>query len=201
MNLTRPCSTNFTRIGRAGRVAALGSLLVALVGFSTAGVAAEVKSPLVREYDLKAVFVFNFSQFVDWPATAFSDKTAPFVIGVLGEDPFGQSLDEVVANGTVQERKMVARRCRTLDEVAACQIVFVSRSEAKRLKDILSFLTGKSILTVGDSDGFAKRGGMIALVVEHDRLQLEINAAMAKSAQLTISSKLLRQAEIVGANP
>ena len=165
----------------------------------TASLAAETKSKLTREYDLKAAFLFNFAQFVEWPPEAFPDEHVPFVIGVLGQDPFGRSLDEIVANETVRDRQIVVRRCRSLQEAATCHILFISRSETPRLNDILEFLDGKSVLTVGEAEGFSARGGMINLVVVQNKLQVKINLLAAKTAKLTISSTLLRQAEIVDA--
>ena len=178
---------------------ALAVLVLALI--PVAAFSADTKSKLTREYDLKAAFLFNFAQFVEWPADAFSDEKAPFVIGVLGEDPFGKSLEEIVANETVRDRKIVVRHCRTVREAAVCHILFISRSEESRLNDILAFLDGKSVLTVGETDEFSKRGGMIGFAVAQNRLQVKINVVAAKTANLTISSKLLRQAEIVDAQP
>ena len=164
-----------------------------------ASLAAEPKSKLAQEYDLKAAFLFNFAQFVDWPPESFTDERSEFVIGVLGQDPFGKSLDEIVVNETAHDRKVVVRRCRTVQEGAKCHILFVSRSETPRLNDILEFLDGQSVLTVGEVDGFSARGGIINFYLAHNRLQVKINLVAAKAAKLTISSKLLRQAEIVDA--
>jgi len=180
----------------ACRLLALSTLLAAI---ATGLYATEAKSKVTREYDLKAAFLFNFTQFVEWPSEAFPNEKAPFVIGLLGEDPFGKSLDEIVANETVRDRKIVLRRCRTLDEAATCHTLFISRSETPRLHDVLVFLNGKSVLTVGDAEGFSKHGGMIGFVVVQNRIQVKINVEAAKAAKLTISSKLLRQAEIVSA--
>src|SRR5690348_2918897 len=103
---------------------------------------ADVRAKLTREYDLKAVFLFNFSQFVEWPEGTFPAKDAPFVIGVLGDDPFGKSLDEIVAHETVRERNIVVRRYHNVRDAAACQILFISRSETSRLAEIFAFLDG-----------------------------------------------------------
>jgi uncharacterized protein DUF4154 len=161
--------------------------------------AAEPKSKLARENDLKAVFLFNFTQFVEWPTTAFSDPDAPFVIGVLGEDPFGKSLDDVVANETVKNRKIVIQRYRDVRDVVGCHVLFISQSESTRLGHIVESLNGKNILTVGETDGFSAAGGMIRFSIVQNKLHLRINLESATAAQLIISSKLLRQAEIIGA--
>ena len=177
-----------------GRFAALMLALVALpLAASTASAPAEP----VREYQIKAVFLFNFTQFVEWPPGAFSDARSPFVIGVLGEDPFGTYLDDVVRGERVDDRPLVVQRCRNTEGAAACHILFISRSEAPRFEQILTDLRGRNILTVGDAKDFARRGGMIRLFTENNKIRLRINVDAAKAAGLTISSKLLRPSEVV----
>jgi hypothetical protein len=151
------------------------------------------------EYQVKAVFLFNFSRFVEWPASAFASADAPFVVGVFGHDPFGADLDEVVKGETVGGRPLVVRRVNSAAEAAACQILFIDQSEDKRLNELLSALDHRSTLTVSDLPGAAKRGVMIRLVTEKGRIKLRINVESARAAELTISSNLLRSAEIVTA--
>ena len=151
-----------------------------------------------QEYQVKAVFLFNFTQFVEWPAEAFAHPSAPLVIGVLGEDPFGAYLDETVRGETVNGRSLMVERYRRIQEIGNCQVLFVSRSESDRLDQILASLAGKPVLTVGDFEGFALRGGVIRLLTVGGKIRLRINLDSAKAAKLTISSKLLRPAEIVG---
>jgi hypothetical protein len=160
--------------------------------------AAETHGKLARESDLKAVFLFNFTQFVEWPAAAFSDPTTPFVIGVLGDDPFGKILDDIVTNETVKNRKIVIRRYRDVQEIGACHILFISHSESGRLTGIFESLNGRSILTVGEGDGFSEAGGAIRFIIVQNKLRLRINVDSVNAAKLTISSELLRQAEIIG---
>lgn len=150
-----------------------------------------------REYKLKAVFLFNFAQFVDWPAQAFPDAQSPLVIGVLGQDPFGAYLDEIVRDEKVKGRPLLVERHRQVDEVRACHILFVSRSESERLDAVLLELKGRPILTVGDTDDFAKRGGMIRFVTEKNKTRMSVNLGAAKESKLKISSRFLRSAEIV----
>jgi len=152
---------------------------------------------MTREYDLKAIFLFQFAHFVNWPASTFPDSAAPITIGVLGNDPFGAGLDEVVAGETVGSRRLVVRRFRTIDQVDTCQVLFICSSEATRFEYIHSKLSGRSVLTVGETKDFASRYGIVGFDVQRNRLRLRINVAAADSAKLTISSKLLRQAELV----
>ena len=152
----------------------------------------------VSEYQLKAVFLFNFAQFVEWPPAALPPANAPFVIGVLGKDPFGADLDDVVRGETVNRHALAVERYHKVAEVRDCQILFIAASELPQLEDILAVLKGRSILTVTDADGSAVRGVMIGLVRQDKRVRLRIDLQATKASNLTISSKLLRPAEIVG---
>lgn len=155
------------------------------------------KSAAAQEYDLKAAFLFNFAQFVEWPADAFAGATTPITIGVLGDDPFGASLDALIAGETVRNRPLVVRRFRTVEQVDSCHILFVSSSEGARLDHIARTLAKRSILTVGETKDFAANAGIIGFELSQRRLRLRINLAAATDARLTISSKLLRQAQVI----
>ena len=150
------------------------------------------------EYQVKAVFLFNFAQFVDWPAGAFPSPDAPFVIGVLGQDPFGSQLDEVVRGERVNGRALVIERYQSVAQIHNCNILFIGSAEAPHLSEVLVALKGRSILTVSDADPAGPRGVMIRLVNENNHIRLRIDVATAKADNLTISSKLLRPAQIVG---
>jgi hypothetical protein len=153
-----------------------------------------------QEYQVKAVFLFNFAQFVEWPPAAFASADAPLVIGVLGENPFGAFLDETVRSERVGTRPLAIQRYHHVDEIDGCAILFISRSEADRVEQILDVLQGRPILIVGDSHDFTQRGGMIRFATVQHKIRLFINVAAAQAANLTISSKLLRAAEIVTAS-
>jgi len=153
---------------------------------------------LTHEYDLKAAFLFHFAQFVQWPPEALPEKNTPLTIGILGEDPFGNSLDEIVANESVGGHKLLVRRFQKLSQADSCHILFISSSEKSRMEQVLSRMNRRSILTVGETKDFAQRSGIIGFVVAGKRLRLAVNLAAANAARLTISSKLLRQSEIVG---
>lgn len=175
--------------------ACLSRLWLAMVVFAvTTSWAAAAPS----EYQVKAVFLFNFTQFVDWPPEAFPGPDAPFVIGVLGKDPFGAQLDEVVRGETVNGRPLVVERYRNVTEIHNCNILFIGGTEAGHLEEILAGLKGRSILTVSDADAVGQSGVMIRLVTQSNRIRLRIDVGAAKAGNLTISSKLLRPAEIVG---
>jgi hypothetical protein len=184
-------------------VTLIGATWVRIVSWAVALAAATTPAQPVAqtsatpEYQVKAVFLFNFAQFVEWPPDAFPDSAAPLVIGVLGEDPFGSYLDEAVRGEIVQARPLAVRRYRRVQEITDCHILFIHRREVDDLDDILEALKGRGILTVSDADGFASRGGMIRFVTDRNRIRLRINLEAARDADLTLSSKLLRPATIV----
>jgi hypothetical protein len=177
---------------RSRRAALVLAALLALA----AAVPGHAQAP-PTEYEVKAVFLFNFSQFVDWPAAAFPASSSPLVIGVLGGDPFGATLDEIVRGETVNGRPLAVRRYQSIDQLDTCHILFIDRSQEAQLGAILAALKGRSILTVGDFDDFARRGGMIRFATVGNKIRLRVNLAAAQEAKLTISSKLLRPAHIV----
>ena len=150
------------------------------------------------EYQVKAAYLFNFIKFVEWPADAFTDSLAPIVIGVVGDDPFGSALPEVVIGKTVQGRDLVIRRYHANENLRGASILFISASEKKRLPQILTSLRGTSVLTVADMDGFLDEGGMIQFLFENDRVRFTIDVRAATRAKLKISSKLLSLARVVG---
>lgn len=165
-----------------------------LVATGLAGAAAPVS-----EFQLKSVFLFNFAQFVEWPSSALPRDNAPFVIAVLGRDPFGTTLDDVVRGEAVNGHPLAVERYRSAAEIRACQILFIPAAELAHLEEILAAVKGRSVLTVTDADGPAPPGVVIGLVKRDNRIRLRIDLQAAKASNLTISSKLLRPAEIVGA--
>ena len=173
----------------------IGLVICAILLSSGLNVSAQSASS--REYQVKAVFLFNFAQFVEWPPEAFPEARTPLVIGILGEDPFGAYLDETVRGETVNNRPLTVQRYSQVEEIKTCHVLFISRSEAYRLEQILASLKGRNILTVGDAVGFARRGGMIRFLIEQNKIRLRVNLEAAKDANLVLSSKLLRPAEIV----
>ena len=176
-------------------MALLRALGLLLLGSLLAAQAAVPPAP--SEYQVKAVFLFNFSEFVEWPPAAFAGPAAPFVIGVLGRDPFGTTLDEAVRGETANGRPLVVRRFGRLQDVDNCQILFIDRSEGARLEEIVTGLGHRGTLTVTDFAGAARHGAMIGLINESSRIRLRIDVAAARAAGLVISSKLLRPAQIV----
>lgn len=166
---------------------ALGVFLSA----TTPAILAEVRRP----EEVKAAFLFNFAQFVEWPTNTFASAEAPFVIGIVGEDPFGEVLESIVRGESVRGRPLQIRRFRRSRDIAGCHILYLSPSEDRRTAEILAGVRGRPILTVGEGDNFIASGGIMQFVTER-RIRLRINLERAREAGLTISSKLLRLCEI-----
>jgi hypothetical protein len=157
-----------------------------------------VQAQVSREYDLKAVLLYNLVQYTEWPPVVFSTPDSPLVIGVLGRDPFGKSLDEVVRGETNNQHRIVVERYQTVSMARNCHILFISTSEREKLPAILAELKGRPVLTVDDADKLAPRGGMVRLYTSQEgKIRLRVNLTTVKSAGLSLSSKLLRVAEIV----
>lgn len=147
------------------------------------------------EYPVKSAFLLNFTKFVEWPSTAFEAADSPIAICILGDDPFGSALDQIVAGETVNGRKITIVRIRRAPAPRMCQVVFVSRPEKEAASLLASLEPG--VLTVGEGDNFLRDGGMIAFVLENRRVRFSANQAAAENAGLKISSRLLTVARSV----
>ena len=147
------------------------------------------------ETEVKAVFLLNFARFVEWPPEVFSDAAAPVMIGVLGNDPFGDILDKAVEGETLGGRSFSVNRFRSLKEIKPCHVLYVSSSGKKDLSRILERLKNAKVLTVGETERFTKMGGMIGFLLEENKVRFEINQNVAEQAGLKISSRLLRLAK------
>jgi hypothetical protein len=148
-----------------------------------------------REYQLKAVFLYNFAQFTEWPESAFTDAKSPLIIAILGSDPFGAVLDDTIKGETVRGRPIVIEHYRRADELKTCHILFITQSEARHTDEIVRSLKGKPILTVTDGDGASSAEAVIRFVVENNKVHFRVNQDAAAAANLVLSSKLLRVAE------
>jgi hypothetical protein len=151
------------------------------------------------EYDVKAAYLYKFTKFVEWPGAAFASAEAPFVIGVVGRDPFAGELERLIEGNTTGARRIEVRHFSgsDLEAVRECQMVFVSASEQRRFSNILAAVQGRPVLVVGESEGFAGAGGMLGFAMRQKRVGIEVNSAAARQARLKISSQLLNIARIV----
>jgi len=173
------------------------ALMAALCAGASCATGAFAQSREASEYQIKAAFLYNFARFVLWPADPARNLNDPFTICIVGRDPFGTALDEVVQGKTISGHRLVIRRWKPEQNWKGCQIAFISSSEGKDLPTILQSLKQTSVLTVGETEGFAQLGGMINFVIEQEGVHFEVNVEAAERAGLKISSKLLNLAKIV----
>lgn len=151
--------------------------------------------------EVKAVFLFNFTKFVEWPPEAFADPASPLVIGVLGPDPFGPALDEAVAGEKADGRRVEVVRFKSLDELGPCHILFIAAAYEERAPELLRRLRRDATLTVSDIPGFTARGGVVQFLTEGGRVRFEISQAAAERAGLRVSARLLNLASVVRRRP
>lgn len=151
---------------------------------------------VVRENKVKAVFVYNFTQFIEWPAESFEDTTASFVIGILGDDNFGKYLSEAIEGEKVNGHPIVMKNFKTLtNDIQKCHILFIAKSFPAYEK-ALTLTSGKPILTVSDHAKFMKLNGILKFYRENGNVRFEINREESLKAGLEVSPKLLRLAAI-----
>lgn len=142
------------------------------------------------EYQVKAVCVLNAARFVTWPGSAFGNGSSPLVIGILGDNPFGSALQDVIAGETVHERRIVIRRV-ALEEAAAVHILFISNSQRDRLGAIVRTLGNASVLTISEIDRFTQSGGMLGLALDHGKIRFDVNADAVGRTQLKVDAQFL----------
>ena len=146
------------------------------------------------DYQVKAGYLYNFTKFTDWPSNAFAAADSPIIIGIVGDDPFGKILDDLVKGEIVHGHPLVIKRLNSNDNLQSCHVLFICRNEKEQLPALLQKLKGSHVLTVGEDNRFLDKGGMINFVLVQEKVKLEVNAAVAEEAGLQISSKLLKLA-------
>ncbi len=154
----------------------------------------------VASSDVEAAYLYNFGRFVRFPSDQ-AQASAPFVICILGGDSFGGTLDTLIANESIADRKIVVHRMKSPAAASGCQIVFIAQSEEARLaKDLASF-EKSPVLTVSSAHGFLEQGGMIQFLVQNDRVRFAVNLTAAEQSGLVLSSELLKVAVRVDSRP
>lgn len=183
---------------RATASAVLRILAVVLVSASGPAARADEVSARTLEYPVKAAFLYQFARFVEWPA---GPATSAFCIGVLGEDPFGPALDRAVEGKAVAGRPLVVRRSHKLEDLEPCPLLFVGHLQTERLEAVLARTARLPILTVGESEDFARAGGMVRFFREGNHVRFDINLPAAQEAGLQLSSRQLAIAYLTGSRP
>jgi hypothetical protein len=156
--------------------------------------------PATEEYKVKAAFLFHFAQLVEWPAGALSAGDQSLNLCVFADEPRLQELQSTLERKPVGTRVLHVVLLGTTNAVQGCNILFLSRDQARRQAAILKSLQGQPVLTVGETGNFLSDGGMIQLHLEDDKVRFDINAGVADSSHLRISSRLLLLATSVTLN-
>jgi len=146
----------------------------------------------MREYQKKAEFITSFTRFVEWPERKFTQPDSPFVIGVYGSDSISTLLQEALQDRQIKGRPVVVRHLQNKEELHACHVLFISRSERDRLGPILGEVRRENVLTVGECDNFLSKGGVINFVNAGGAVRFQISIEAATREKLTVSSKLLQ---------
>jgi hypothetical protein len=148
------------------------------------------------EYKVKAAFIYNFAKFIEWPGGHFARTDSPFVVAVVGNDPFNGALDQAVANKQVGTHPVKVQHVESADNLGGCEILFIAGNDDETEANIIDKVKDKAVLTVGDSDHFDANGGSIRFFTEDHKMRFEINTDATDAAKLKISSKLLKLARI-----
>jgi hypothetical protein len=172
------------------------ALVLALVPMVRLVAAGRPEGP-ADEYQVKAAFLYNFAKFVEWPGGAFENQSESLVVCVLGEDPFGRALDDIVSGKKIDGRAFTVRRISDPRQAKGCRMLFVSSSEPKGVLSVLANMNESGVLTVGESDSPASEGMIINFILESGKIRFAINTAAAEREKLRFSSRLLSLAIIV----
>lgn len=151
----------------------------------------------LNEYAVKAAFLFHFAQFVEWPEEAFSKADSPLVYCTIGEDPFEGALEATFKGKAIGSHPLEVRHLKRAVEAQGCHVAFIGEPADKRIRDELANLKGSPVLTVGETEQFAKDSGMIGFCMEESKIRFDINLEAAEKANLRISSRLLTLAKTV----
>ena len=149
------------------------------------------------EYQLKAVFLFNFTQFVDWPAESFPNDKSPLVIGIIGENPFGKYLEQAVSGERKNGHPVIVQYYRDEEAAKSCHMLFINLPESDKRKQVIEKIKEEPVLTVSDASDFSTQGGLVRFVKKNNKIKLQINLEACKELGLVPSSKLLQLADII----
>ena len=179
------------------RVFATGLLLLVLALGGTGNPAHGGGAERVDSREVKAVFLVNFLSFTEWPAGKLGAPPAKLVIAILGDPSFATLVEHAAAGHSVNGRSIAVQSVDSLDQAAAAHLVFIASSQTRRLPAVLRALADSTVLTVGDSDGFAQEGVAINLYTFDNRVRIEVNSTAAARAGVRLSANLMRLARIV----
>jgi hypothetical protein len=170
--------------------------VLCLVACSAVDISAQEQK--AGEYQVKALFLYNFMNFVDWPADSSIHSSPTINVCVIGEDPLNNALDDI-RDKTVKDKKLAIRYYRPYDEPKGCHLIFIPAAGKRHLAHILKSVREANVLTVGDTEESARQGAIIGFYIEQKKVRFAINIEAARRAGLRISAKLLKLAKIIKA--
>jgi hypothetical protein len=147
-----------------------------------------------EEYSLKAAFLYRFTDYVDWGNTNTSQD---FTIAVLGESEIIAPLNEIAKNKKVKDKAMDIKQYNDINDIGACQVIFISKNYAGSIEAVISKIGDKPVLIIAEQNGACEKGACINFLVSENKLKFEINQKAVAKAGLRISSQLLQHAILV----
>lgn len=192
-----PAPTAAAPARRVGGAWIVTALWVAMLSLAGGGAAFAADAPSAKEYQVKAAFIYNFMKFVEWPPRRFAQTNSPLIIAVAGKSPMFDTLAEAVKGRKINGRELLLRSVTTPEAAREAHVLFVDASQGEPWHDGLAALAGSNVLTVGESETFARHGGMINFLLEGDKVRFEINLESADREGLQISAQLLKLARAV----
>jgi hypothetical protein len=157
-------------------------------------------APIEDEYYRKAALLSVFSEYIQWPEqSGMADKNSPFIIGVIGTNPFGEILQASFAQ---EENRIKNKQVKILfiskkEEINGCHILFISKSNEPQLAELMTFLKEKPIVTIAETKGFGKKGVMFNFFKSRGEIRFEINGASLRDSRLIVDSQLLSIGKVI----
>lgn len=176
----------------------VGCVLVAALTILFAPPAMAGESIVAPQREVQAVFLLNLTRFIRWPEQAFSAEDAPLYIGVLPGDPVGEVLAEAAKGETAGRHPIIIRSLTGVDQLEGCHVVYFGGAESAEVLKFMNALRGKSVLMVGDAEGFLRLGGHVQLYSRAGQVRLRLDVRTLRRADLSASSQLLRVSEVIG---
>ncbi len=148
------------------------------------------------DYKIKAGFIYRFILFSEWPASAFTKNPDTFTIGIVGDNPFEDFLNQVI-NQQVDGRKLVISYLSaqpSQEKLSACQVLFIPSSLAGQEKQILKKVKGFPVLTISDMEGFLEKGGMISFFSRRNKIRFSVHRTHADRVGINFRGQMLKMA-------
>jgi len=153
-----------------------------------------------QAYRVKVAFLFNFASLIEWPEESFNGSDAPFVICHLGSSQTRALFDTAYADRMVERHPIEVRHPSGVDDVLGCHIIMITAERSEQAGDFIAAAAGKSTLTIGETEGFARSGGVIGFYNDGPKIRFEINLRAAEDANLRVSSRLLQLARLLSSD-